>query len=427
MHLKPFRHLVLRFLAVCWLCTAVWPSSGAAADAGRDQLPDNTPRVGEITLFFPVAKSELVKGGAEYHRLVRFADHLALVANGRGLRILSIGSASAFGPETLNRRLSVERANAPLPILAKHLVNTPHHIEKAYGTGDSLSPRNVPMDVHLRYQHVRIVALFADDAAAPSAAAPEETPADTQADTPSPSQGDTYVNSVGMRFVFVPAGTFTMGSPPGETGRSDNERPHMVRITSGFFLQETEVTQQQWETVMGTTPAFSQNCGDDCPVERISWQDALLFVKALNLREETDSYRLPTEAQWEYACRAGTDTAFSAGHMDGATDFENPALDAIAWHFANARKGAHPVAQKQANPWGLYDMHGNVWEWCADWDGPYPFSEAVDPAGPDRGKLKIRRGGSWSHAPRFCRSAYRSSLNPEKRDPQGGFRVLKTQ
>ena len=168
------------------------------------------------------------------------------------------------------------------------------------------------------------------------------------------------------------------------------------------------------------------NCGENCPVEQVSWHDAQEFIKKLNEREKTKKYRLPTEAEWEYACRAGTLTAFSNGGIEKETCGHNPYLDAVGWYFRNSEKGTHSVAQKQANAWGLYDMHGNVWEWCQDWQRKYPFHSVTDPIGGLTGMARIRRGGSWSHYPLFCRSAYRSWSDPDKGTPHVGFRLARS-
>ena len=237
---------------------------------------------------------------------------------------------------------------------------------------------------------------------------------------------DSLTNSIGMEFVYIPPGTFIMGSPPDEYGHEDLERQHQVTLSKGFYMQKTEVTQKQWKTIMGYNPSHFLNCGENCPVEQVSWYDVQEFIRKLNEREKTKKYRLPTEAEWEYACRAGTNTAFSNGTITKETCGYNPYLDAAGWYYRNSEKGTHGVAQKQANPWGLYDMHGNVWEWCQDWQRKYSFYPVVDPVGPPTGLARIRRGGGWSHYPLFCRSAYRSWLDPDKKTPHVGFRLARS-
>ncbi|MFP4309678.1 MAG: SUMF1/EgtB/PvdO family nonheme iron enzyme, partial [Desulfococcaceae bacterium] len=193
-----------------------------------------------------------------------------------------------------------------------------------------------------------------------------------------------------LRFAHIPAEEFTMGSPEDEPGRYDDERQHLVRLTKDFWMQTTEVTQGQWEAVMGENPSNFQNCGAECPVERVSWNDAKEFIDRLNELDSKNRYRLPTEAEWEYSARAGTETALYNGPIEILGDRNAPALDPIAWYGGNSgveyeggwdssgwpekqyghqRAGTHPVGLKEPNPWGLHDMIGNVWEWCSDWYG----------------------------------------------------------
>ena len=171
-----------------------------------------------------------------------------------------------------------------------------------------------------------------------------------------------FTNSIGMTFALIPAGTFQMGSPAGEAGRNDDERQHKVTISRPFYLQTTEVTQGQWQKVMGSNPAHFNTCGKDCPVEQVSWDDAQEFIRKLNQMEKTDTYRLPTEAEWEWACRAKSTGRFSFGDDEAG-------LKDYAWFDKNSAAKTHPVGQLKPNAWGLYDMHGNVWEWCRDWYG----------------------------------------------------------
>ncbi|MBM4284603.1 MAG: formylglycine-generating enzyme family protein [Deltaproteobacteria bacterium] len=229
----------------------------------------------------------------------------------------------------------------------------------------------------------------------------------------------TLTNSVGMKFVLIPAGTFQMGSEKGESGRLDNEEQHQVTISRPFYLQTTEVTQGQWQQVMGHNPAkFNQN-GDDSPVERVSWDDAQAFLAKLNQMEKTGQYRLPTEAEWEYACRAGGAARFSFGN-DGAK------LGEYAWYDQNSGGRTHPVGQLKPNAWGLYDMHGNVWEWCQDWYGEYAAGPVTDPRGPSSGRFRVLRGGSWYLASQaFFRCAHRHRDRPTLRSDLVGFRVAR--
>ena len=221
---------------------------------------------------------------------------------------------------------------------------------------------------------------------------------------------------VPMRFVYVPPGEFTMGSPEDEPGRDDDERQHKVILTEGFFMQETPVTQAQWAAVMGDNPSHFKKCGPDCPVESVSWDDAQRFLKKLNEGGGEYEYRLPTEAQWEYACRAGTTTRYYTG--DSKAD-----LKRAGWYGENSGDKTHPVGQKKPNAFGLYDMHGNVWEWCQDWFGDYPAGPVTDPTGPKCGSNRVLRGGGWYDNARYCRSADRYGYYPSFRGSRYGFRL----
>jgi len=223
--------------------------------------------------------------------------------------------------------------------------------------------------------------------------------------------GPVFTNTVGMTFVRIPAGSFVMGSPETEPGRDSDETQHRVTLTRAFYLQVTEVTQGQWRAVMGNSPSRFGGCGDGCPVERVSWKDCQEFARRLNGKEGTTRYRLPTEAEWEYACRSGT----AGPYYDE--------LDRTGWHGGNSGGGTKPVALKAPSAWGLYDMHGNVWEWCLDWYGNYPAGSVTDPEGPPAGSSHVCRGSSWSDRPRFCRSANRGRNGPSHRGDGLGFRL----
>ncbi|MFN7869957.1 MAG: SUMF1/EgtB/PvdO family nonheme iron enzyme [Planctomyces sp.] len=243
------------------------------------------------------------------------------------------------------------------------------------------------------------------------------------ATSPAKPNGNPLTNSIGMVLLPIPAGTFTMGSPDSEKDRDNDETQHQVTLSKPFYMGRTEVTQGQWKKVMGTEPWKGEDYvqeGDDYPAVYISWDDAVAFCKKLS-EKEGKTYRLPTEAEWEYACRGGTKTAFSFG--DDEAD-----LGKYAWFDGNAwdinEKYAHRVAQKLPNPFGLHDMHGNVWEWCSDWKGAYPSTPLRDPQGPDSGSFRVLRGGSWSLEPYFVRCASRYSLSPEYRSDDIGFRLV---
>jgi formylglycine-generating enzyme required for sulfatase activity len=216
-------------------------------------------------------------------------------------------------------------------------------------------------------------------------------------------------------FVWIPPGTFVMGSPPTEEGRDSDEIQHTVTLTQGFWLSDHETTQAEYQTVMGNNPSGFQ--ADTLPVESVSWEDAVLYCQKLTERERAagritaqQAYRLPTEAEWEYAARAGT-TAARHGE-----------LDAIAWWSGNSGNQAHPVKQKLPNAWGLHDMLGNVLEWCGGRYGAYSTGSLTDPTGPSSGSDRVYRGGSWYADGRFCRSANRNSVSPSNRGNLLGFR-----
>ena len=254
--------------------------------------------------------------------------------------------------------------------------------------------------------------------------------------------GKKTTNSLGMEFVYIKPGTFMMGSPSSEPGRRSDEKQHQVTLTKGFYMQTTEVTQGQWRAIMGNNPSHFKNCGDDCPVEKVSWNDAQGFIRKLNQKEGTDKYRLPTEAEWEYAARAGSTTVFANGGISELKCGYDSNLDAMGWYCGNSGvtysgcydasrwggpkcAGTHPVAKKQPNAWGLYDMHGNVWEWCQDWYGKnYPSGSVIDPTGRSSGSDRVNRGGSWLSDARGCRSANRRRSKPGYRNRYLGFRLV---
>ena len=252
--------------------------------------------------------------------------------------------------------------------------------------------------------------------------------------------GKTHTNTIGMEFVYIePTGNegFMMGSSlsPEELVERfgddvmwyKEERPwHKVILTKGFYLQTTVVTQRQWKEIMGTETwkgkPFVRE-GPDYPATDVTWHDAREFIEKLNEKEGTNKYRLPTEAEWEYACRAGTKTAFYWGDtMDGK----------YCWYRENTwdvgQEYAHEVKKKLPNAWGLYDMSGNVWEWCQDrcWKDYYEHSPEKDPQGSPNGEERVLRGGSWRADPCLCRSAVRIGDAPDDTIGRSGFRVART-
>ena len=235
-------------------------------------------------------------------------------------------------------------------------------------------------------------------------------------------------NSLGMEFVYIKAGKFMMGSPSNERGRENDEKYHEVTLTKGFYIQATEVTQGHWKAMMGNNPSWFITCGDDCPVEDVSWNDVQVFIRKLNLRENKNRYRLPTEAEWEYAARAGSITAFANGDISETDCGYDPNLDAVGWYCGNSKDKTHPVAKKKANAWGLYDMHGNVWEWCQDWYGDYPSGAVINTKGASSGSYRVSRGGcySFSYDAKSCRSARRGRSRPGSRLDFVGFRLVRS-
>jgi formylglycine-generating enzyme required for sulfatase activity len=213
-----------------------------------------------------------------------------------------------------------------------------------------------------------------------------------------------------MEMIYCAPGSFMMGSPEDEEDRFDDETQHKVTLTRGFWLGKYPVTQSQWKSVMGGNPSNFE--GDDNPVDSVSWDDCKKFIKKINSRSGFTA-RFPTEAEWEYACRAGTEGAYS-----GAGD-----LDDMGWYDENSDDETHPVGEKEPNAWGFYDMHGNVLEWCADWYGSYPTKAVTDPKGPSSGGNRVLRGGSWGILARGCRSAFRRSYGPVLGYDLFGFRL----
>jgi len=231
---------------------------------------------------------------------------------------------------------------------------------------------------------------------------------------------------VKMELVLIRAGKFMMGSPETEKDRSNDETQHEVTISRAFYMGKFVVTQEQYEAVTGNNP--SQFRGAKNPVETVSWEDAQEFCQKLSTKlpltipspggaEGKWMVQLPTEAQWEYACRAGTSTRFYSGDADSD-------LDAVGWYYGNSGGSTSPVGGKKPNAWGLYDMHGNVWQWCADLYGEYPMGSATDPEGAATGTQRVLRGGSLNVSAMNCRAANRYRYNPDRRNIHNGFRVV---
>ncbi len=227
-----------------------------------------------------------------------------------------------------------------------------------------------------------------------------------------------FTNSIGMKFVWIPAGSFMMGSPNKEKLRAASEIQHKVTLTKGFYMGVYTVTQEQWKEIMGDNPSESKG-EKNLPVEQVSWNDCQEFIKKLREKDKK-TYRLPTEAEWEYACRAGTTTPFHFGETISADQVN------YIWSvtYGNGKAGEYrlklrPVGSFPANAWGLHDMHGNIVQWCQDWYGGYPQKDVIDPQGPDMGRDRVMRGGSWCQRPEIGRSAYRGGTLPDIRGDFG--------
>ena len=218
------------------------------------------------------------------------------------------------------------------------------------------------------------------------------------------------INGVSFEMIAVNGGTFQMGSDKG----NDNEKPiHSITLID-FTIGKTEVTQAIWQAVMGNNPSNFK--GDDLPVENVSWNDIQRFITALN-QKTGKTYRLPTEAEWEYAARGGIQN-------NGYEYAGSNTLADVGWYYDNSGRQTHPVTGKQPNELGMYDMSGNVWEWCADWYGAYPDSPQTNPNGPSSGSYRVFRGGSWGHDAQDCRSADRGRGIPNGNNGDLGFRVV---
>ena len=240
--------------------------------------------------------------------------------------------------------------------------------------------------------------------------------------------------------VLIPAGLFSLGNTGSYEGEYDEKPPVTIIISKPFYISKYEITQQQYKAVMGNNP--SEFKGDDLPVEQVSWYDALNFCNALSQSEgltpcytingtkvtsdfEANAYRLPTEAEWEYAAKAGTKTDFYSGKLTYSGNSPiDPNLDKIAWYSANSSNATHPVGQKAPNAFGLYDMSGNVWEWCWDRYAEYPSKETKDYQGPEIGTYRVYRGGGWRNLAWYCRSTNRDRNYLDDKNNSLGFRVV---
>jgi len=276
------------------------------------------------------------------------------------------------------------------------------------------------------------------EAAKKLSSTPNPSPISSSTAPVNPSPSSTPSHKIPANFVHIKGGTFMMGSPANESNRNKDEEQHQVTVSS-FYMCKFEVTQKEYFQVMGVIS--NEFKGDNLPIKEVSWFDAVEYCNKLSEKEgltpaynidinktvtwnrnsngslETSGYRLPTEAEWEYACRAGTTTAYNTG-----SNF----TDNTGWYEKNSRKKTHPVGEKPANIYGLFDMHGNVWEWCWDWYGDYPSGAQTDPTGAVSGDFRVTRGGSWNISSECTRSANRRSVDPSIRYKNIGFRVVRS-
>ncbi len=271
--------------------------------------------------------------------------------------------------------------------------------------GDSLPPFLLPVE-NARYAPLHDLYEGSQDAQERQLAAIKETFYPLEIKT----------KKTGIHFRLLPPGTFLMGSPSTEHGRDSDEDPqHQVTFTSPIYFCKYEITQSQWKAVVGHNPSYFKNSGPDAPVETVNWNDCQRFCLMLANREgaPADSFRLPTEAEWEYACRSGTMKPYAGK------------LEKVAWHDENSGEKTHMVGLKIPNAWGLFDMHGNVWEWCQDWyANTYPSGNVLNPTGPSRGEYRTLRGGGWNYLGLRCRSADRNYDVPEHCSMGNGFRIV---
>jgi formylglycine-generating enzyme required for sulfatase activity len=386
---------------------------------------------------------------------VDFREHIRSAVDQCGVLLAVIGPHWA-GEATAPRRIDDPRDFVRIEIesaLEQNLPVVPILIDRARMPGEadlppSLAPlayRNaIEVDQGRDFHHhvdrlIRGIEYHLRAASSTShVPAPEPAPPLRKSQPASPQPTREWTNSIGIKLALIPAGTFQMGSTGADKDAEYAEKPqHEVRITQPFYLGVHEVTQGQYQTVMGQNPSGFKG-SDNLPVEEVSWLDAVRFCNKLSEREGLnpyyriegdavtiaggDGYRLPTEAEWEYACRAGTTTRFSFGD-------DEKALGQYAWYLANSSFQTHPVGEKPPNAFGLYDMHGNVWEWC--WDGYdtnyYERSPGKDPPGPGTAAHRVIRGGGWDDDPQFARSAYRFRDSPGYRSFYLGFRLARVQ
>ena len=337
-----------------------------------------------------------------------------------------LGSTRRLAKKLLSEKIGPPAARAPEPAVASKPAESEQKITHSIGMTKVEQPAarapkpavvSKPAEPEQKITH----SIGMTKVEQPAARAPKPAVASK------PAEPETKItNSIGMTLVYIRPGTFMMGSPSDEPGIFDNETQRQVTLTRGFYIQTTEVTQGQWRTVMGNNPSYFSNCGDDCPVENVSWNDTQEFIRRLNRKEGDSIYRLPTEAEWEHAARAGTSTPFNTGKCL-STEQANYNGN---YPLSGCSKGQYRGKTIRAgsfspNAWGLYDMSGNVWEWCQDWKGDYQSGSVTGPAGPLSGSSRVNRGGGWGGNARSCRSASRGGSSPGGRGSSIGFRLAR--
>ena len=334
------------------------------------------------------------------------------------LVLLSVHSLTSDFIQNVELKKALDKKSRIVPILVRNCFWQNHAVFAGlHGLPRNMKPVSAFSDHDdawtevMSHLHELVEAAWKEKAQAEKAAPAPSTP---KTGRPAAPQAASTPPPGGLPdMVLVKGGTFTMGSPKTEANRSDDETQHPVTL-SDFEIGKYPVTQRLWQEIMGNNPSHFK--GDDLPVEKVSWDDVQEFLQKLNARYPGRRYRLPTEAEWEYAARGGNQ---SKGFIYAGSNN----LDEVGWYVSNAGSKTHSVGQKKANELGLYDMSGNVWEWCVDWYGPYPSDPQTNPRGPESGAGRVGRGGGWGGNPRNCRVACRDHWRPGGRSGSVGFRL----
>lgn len=420
--------------------------------AGSDRMPNAHTQTGQIVGSLPWASPEQARGDVDgvdvrsdvYSLGVLFYENLTgefpyPVTGSMSEVVKNITTVAPVRPSrrasaknndivSLNVDRSSAERSAPLDIvLLKALEKNPadrYQTAAAFAkdlghvlAGHKIAARRPSRMVHMLRSPWRLALLLAVIGALPAAAVwwNQRPPSIIAGSRPAP-----VANFIGMKFVLVPAQQFNMGSEILEAGRNDtNEPQHSVALTHAIYMGVTEVTENQFHAIMDSDPGAQPSSGNDLPMQRVSWHQAVDFCKKLGEKDpKRHTYRLPTEAEWECACRAGNTSQLSS----------DPPLEKFGWFGGNSDRRLHPVARKQANAWGIFDMRGNVAEWCSDRYAPdygtKPMPTVTDPAGPKEGSTRVVRGGDFTMGANQCRAASRSGLDPLTSLPTLGFRVV---